>query len=852
MASDIYVTFGGDTNALDAAIAAGKAQIQSFAREMNKAARAMNDAGASADSELGQKLLAATVKLNAAKDHFAGLGAAAKEGFGGLEMSARQGAHAVHGILELITGETERAGRTFTSLAIHLAAENVGFTSLAAVALGLGAAFGYVAYQAHTAHEAVRSLQNAAAANGFTMATEQSKALIASIQTLGDLSQSAAVDIGKAFAPLGPEAGAIVARMAAADIKALSASEKELGTTAQEVAKRFIDLDSEGKKYVETSRNATQEDKEHMAAWVASGDKANAYLLILRLMSPAITATAKAHELAIAKIQDHAAALERSRLSGESLTEAEKHIDSAVDDVNAKFERQAAEADKMGAALLNASFDADKLSKALTTAMQVDKVADEVKKANDQILSLKAGLAASPDAGAASQLNRALEIAEDHLKKLHQEASDGLLGRDAVKQTEESIKEWQASTKASQDQVRQHAMAVWQAMASDQSLSLELQHEAHEKYIDLVIAGDNKAAKAGVKAAKDELDATEHGIEGQISDLERATEYETKHDEVLVKLKAMTEAQKAADVIKNLKSEEAAIDALYAKELTLAGLTKDKIVEIQHKLREENDKITEAMADPQAKAAEKTEQAWDSAAKTFSNAFTSQIDPLLKGTESWRTAGKKVLADLTEDTIKYFVEQGILATTNAAKQLVLGNTIVAAHVSGDATMAEADASSSAAGLGGILVSVASAIKAFAGEVGAGVAAFMAPVIGPAAPAAGVAAEMSVLGFAVAGADIGMWDVPHDQLTMIHQNELVATASQADAIRAVPGILANGGGVSGAGGGVTVAPTTHFHVSALDGASVSQWMRDNSSNMAKSIDEAVRHGVLLGTKRLKLA
>ena len=293
MSSDIYVTFGGDTSAAEAALAVFQAQIRSANRELAANARAMNDAGAAADSAFGQKVKASVATLDAAragaaamKAELATVGKAAEEGFGGLEISARQGAHAVHGLLELITGETERAGRTFMGLAIHLAAEHVGFTGLAAVALALGAAFGYVAYQAHTAHEAVRSLQNAAAANGFTMATEQSKALIASIQTLGDVSQSAAVDMGKAFAPLGPEVGAIVARMVAVDIKALAGSEKELGATAEMVAKRFIDLDSEGKKYVETSRAATQEDKERFAAFVASGDKANAYLMIVRLMSP--------------------------------------------------------------------------------------------------------------------------------------------------------------------------------------------------------------------------------------------------------------------------------------------------------------------------------------------------------------------------------------------------------------------------------------------------------------------------------------------------------------------------------------------------------------------------------------
>jgi hypothetical protein len=49
--------------------------------------------------------------------------------------------------------------------------------------------------------------------------------------------------------------------------------------------------------------------------------------------------------------------------------------------------------------------------------------------------------------------------------------------------------------------------------------------------------------------------------------------------------------------------------------------------------------------------------------------------------------------------------------------------------------------------------------------------------------------------------------------------------------------------------VNVHPTTNFHVSAVDSGSVAQWMKSNSSTMMKAIDEAVRHGAHLGTRRL---
>jgi hypothetical protein len=89
----------------------------------------------------------------------------------------------------------------------------------------------------------------------------------------------------------------------------------------------------------------------------------------------------------------------------------------------------------------------------------------------------------------------------------------------------------------------------------------------------------------------------------------------------------------------------------------------------------------------------------------------------------------------------------------------------------------------------------------------------------------------------------MWSVPADMLTLVHHNELIMPAREAGAFREMLG-----GGERG-GGNVAIAPTTHFHVNALDAGSVSQWMRANSAQMLRSIDEAVRHGAHLGLRRV---
>src|SRR5947209_19302546 len=99
----------------------------------------------------------------------------------------------------------------------------------------------------------------------------------------------------------------------------------------------------------------------------------------------------------------------------------------------------------------------------------------------------------------------------------------------------------------------------------------------------------------------------------------------------------------------------------------------------------------------------------------------------------------------------------------------------------------------------------------------------------------------------ASADIGIWQVPQDMLTLLHHNELIMPAGEAGAFRSMLGESSAAGGASS--GAVHIHPTTNIQVSALDAGSVSQWMRTNSSSMLRSVNEAVRHGAALGLRRL---
>ena len=173
-----------------------------------------------------------------------------------------------------------------------------------------------------------------------------------------------------------------------------------------------------------------------------------------------------------------------------------------------------------------------------------------------------------------------------------------------------------------------------------------------------------------------------------------------------------------------------------------------------------------------------------------------------------------------------------------------------ATAAGAAARAGAEEAGAAASMGAQGAAMVRSILSSAAETFAGVFGFLSPLMGPLAAGPAAAAQASVAGMAgaVASADIGMWQVPKDMLTLVHHNELIMPASEAGAFRS---LLGDGGAAAEPSDApVHIHPTTNVHVSALDAGSVSHWMRANSGAMLKEIDRAVRHGAALGLRRLK--
>ncbi len=349
-------------------------------------------------------------------------------------------------------------------------------------------------------------------------------------------------------------------------------------------------------------------------------------------------------------------------------------------------------------------------------------------------------------------MGHSLDIARAQLAKLQEQAADGIIGRDALKQAQdanemlasgfkgprvglltqqrdklqgvansaapgseeqlEAEKAVAAKTKeirdaGNEDYLRQDEIKVASAgKNSAQILAIRQAEVAHEIQIygegsNQAIAAEerlakakeqaaNRGASAATKAAKDELGATEEGIKGQIAALERHTAAVIDNLGVELKLHQVTAQAEAAAVEAALAQEKAQVDALYSHLAELAGLGLTKKAEIADQELAFNDKNAKAMFDAQAKASEKTEQAWDAATKGINSEFDSQISGLLRGTESWHTAFKSVLADLTEQLIKLGLNSALTGIENIGKS-VLG----IGQVGGGAPQRRAAASSAA-------------------------------------------------------------------------------------------------------------------------------------------------------------
>ena len=121
---------------------------------------------------------------------------------------------------------------------------------------------------------------------------------------------------------------------------------------------------------------------------------------------------------------------------------------------------------------------------------------------------------------------------------------------------------------------------------------------------------------------------------------------------------------------------------------------------------------------------------------------------------------------------------------------------------------------------------------------AGVFAFLAPTMGPAAAGPAAAAQASVSAAAIF--DVGTDYVVRGGLALIHPGETIIPPARGS------------GPFTGASLGAQVHAPVSINVSALDSQSVTRFFNDNSQHMLRAINDAVKRGAHLGLRGAHLA
>ena len=870
MASDIYVSFGGDTASLEASLASAKTAVSNLARELAALSREQAATGASADSEIGQKMLAVAAQLTAAKSAVTGL-----KGELSTVGEAAGGAGGIAGLLAPVTAFRESMSGLVELFAATFAVDKIGeFIS----SMGeLGEQTERTAMILGLTTEQVGEMQYAFAATGT------------SAENIDQMMGRFEVSLAKAVTGTGP---------AVAGLKALGLSASELiKLPLPEQMDRIADAVS---RFADgpAKTAAVQSLGRGFVELIPLLDKGAAGFEELRAKADATNSTLD--ETATAKLvaMQHALVDLRAAIEGDAIQAFQPFasIVTAVSD-NLSMLAEAMSTSVKSSGLLGAAYEqvatvlmglVTVLGAGVTLFVEIGDTGDMVFKAmgdagvgfgkviGDVVAMMagswkgfwssvvEAGKSAMLDVAAAAE-NMAAGVGFALRGDLAnaQRAFGGIAGNasDAVASIEGAFGglklDWSktdsdaaaAANKVAADfraggarmvadgeRAMTELKTLWGG-ASGAAETSKTPSKPQTPALDEATAARDKAAREAARLAEaeagTEIDAAKRAATG----VERSLDEQLKTHQI-------TNEQWLAGTIAALDSEAAAVKASYDKELQSASLTSSQIVTIKRQEAATLGEIAQKVRDAEAKAAEQSAQQWKSEADQVAQAMNSQVDGLLRGTTTISQAFKNMAASMIEDAIKWSI-----------KAIAEQGAVVAAHVTGATTIAAADQSANAAGALSWIGSALHAIEAAAAQTFAGVTAFMAPTVGPAAPAFGAAAMASVTAVEGILYDTGVMSVPRDMVAGVHAGEVIIPqrGGLADEFRA---IVANGGFAASAaesnGGApaarpVSVTAAPQFHIHSMDSATVAATFNANRGEIMKAMSKAVRDGAHHGLR-----
>lgn len=361
------------------------------------------------------------------------------------------------------------------------------------------------------------------------------------------------------------------------------------------------------------------------------------------------------------------------------------------------------------------------------------------------------------------------------------------------------------------------------------------------------LAKISEATRATASSQQDATRASLLAAQGEIAMERAALAQKSSLYMELTRLKAMSGEERLVATQAALDAEYVAEHALLDKELQIDGLRLQQRQMVLNQLEALDARYAQNSQRIMLQSVGQMVAPMDRMIGSVSSTFSSGLSGMIVGTWNFR----QVLQSMARSVVAQFVRMGVDVVADwGKKQVALGALSMAGEArknaaaqAGAAARTGVAAGEAAAGEAALLPAVMKNITVSASETFAGVFGFLAPVMGPAAAGPAAAAQGAVM--SVAAFDIGAWSIPQDQLAMVHQNELIMPAAEAGAFRSMLSQQAGGGAAAPSAGDTHV----HLNVNALDAGSVKNWLGNNSAQIMRAMNHAVKNGDHIGLRRL---
>ncbi len=179
----------------------------------------------------------------------------------------------------------------------------------------------------------------------------------------------------------------------------------------------------------------------------------------------------------------------------------------------------------------------------------------------------------------------------------------------------------------------------------------------------------------GTKAAEELLKIAEAEASAEVDAFKKAATAREKQLDEQLKMHQLTMSQWADQTQDALQDEEQGIKAAYDRELQAAKGNSAQIIEIKKKEAAAIADIEQKIRDANAKAAEAEVAAWKSVADGIAGLLNSQVNGLLRGTETIGTAFKNMAASAIEALIQLGIKLAAEAALAEALSIATGGAV---------------------------------------------------------------------------------------------------------------------------------------------------------------------------------